>query len=139
MGPPKVSVSSNLGAFGLVLGQKLKLVAPCKRNGNVFITCILSCPPRPTTNSETKNPNFLKCAIYKFYKFTCFFLLLFLFGNNNQYNWWKNSGFVVLELVVGSGERDKLHTYISWISRSGDNLEALVLRGRSRRIGNNGK
>ena len=31
MGPPKVSVSSNLGAFGLVLGQKLKLVAPCKK------------------------------------------------------------------------------------------------------------
>ena len=31
MGPPKVSVSSNLGAFGLVLGQKLKLVAPYKK------------------------------------------------------------------------------------------------------------
>ena len=55
MGPPKVSVSSNLGAFGLVLGQKLKLVAPYKINGNIFITC----PPGPRTNSETKDLNFL--------------------------------------------------------------------------------
>ena len=40
MGPPNVSVRSNLGAFGLVLGQKLKLVAPCKRDEIIFIaTC----------------------------------------------------------------------------------------------------
>ena len=37
MGPPKVSVSSNLGAFGLVLGQKLKLVAPCKRIVEIYL------------------------------------------------------------------------------------------------------
>ena len=36
MGPPNVSVRSNLGAFGLVLGQKLKLVAPCKRDEIIF-------------------------------------------------------------------------------------------------------
>ena len=45
---------------------------------------------------------------------------------DQQKRFCENARFVVLELVVGSGERDKLHTYISWISRSGDNLETLV-------------
>ena len=93
-------------------------------------------------NTETTNPNFHELFDQSKEVWQAFFVYLFLtmFFGQKQSDWSKhceNSGFVVLELVVGSGERDKLHTYISWISRSGDNLEALVLRGRSRNTGNN--
>ena len=61
----------------------------------ILIPFIITCSPDSTTNSKTLNPEFL--TNNKFY-----FLLFF---HQNGYQFRENLGFVVSELVVGSGEK----------------------------------
>ena len=63
---------------------------------------ILCCPPHPTTNSKTTILNFFDQLKQVLFMYLLLALLL-----HNQSVWLKNSGFVVLKLVVRSDEQHK--------------------------------
>ena len=78
-----------------------------------FLLFFVSCSPDPSTNSKITNPNFHEfydqLIRTSFTSLVCFFARLFFFSLKPVWLVKKireNSGFVILELVIGFGEQD---------------------------------